>query len=184
MRLYLVRHGRPDVAQGICYGGTDLTVVPQEHARVVAALLPLLPEQAPVFSSPLRRCSELATRLAASRRSGSVNYDARLAEMHFGEWEMRAWDDIPRTEIDAWAGDVAAYHPGGGECVLQVAQRVRSFHDELQLQNHESAVVVCHAGTIRLLATCQQLATPMEMALNAARTRHAIAYGELVIVDC
>jgi alpha-ribazole phosphatase len=183
MRLYLVRHGRPDVAPGICYGSTDLAVSPQEHARVAAALAPLLPEQAPVFSSPLRRCSELASQLAASLRSGSVNHDARLAEIHFGDWEMRAWNDIPRAQIDSWAGDVAAYHPGGGECVLQVAQRVRSFHHELQSQNRESAVVVCHGGTIRLLCECHQHATPMEMAVNAARTR-AIGYGELIVVDC
>jgi alpha-ribazole phosphatase len=261
MRLYLVRHGRPDVAPGICYGSTDLAVSPQEHARVAAALTPLLPELAPVFSSPLRRCSELASRLALSLGSGNVIYDERLVEMHFGDWEMRAWDDIPRAHIDAWAGNVAAYQPGGGECVLQVAQRVRAFHDELVVrhtlifrpaqklssprrrgsrdgptamvkgavsafnkvkhikslancigasldprlrgddsfsaigtgkfscdkvlaQNHESVVVVCHAGTIRLLSECQQQATPMEMALNAARTRHAIGYGELVIIDC
>jgi alpha-ribazole phosphatase len=183
MRLYLVRHGRPDVTPGICYGSADLAVVPQEHARVTEALLPLLPKQVPVISSPLRRCSELATRLAASLRSGNVRYDARLAEMNFGNWEMRTWDDIPRAEIDGWAADVTAYRPGGGESVLEVAQRVRSFHAELQSQNCESAVVVCHAGTIRLLAECQPLATPMEMSLNAARTRHAIAYGELVIVN-
>jgi alpha-ribazole phosphatase len=183
MRLYLIRHGRPDVAPGVCYGSTDLAVSQQEHARVAAALAPLLPQQATVFSSTLRRCSELAIQLAASLRSGNVIHDARLAEMHFGDWEMRAWEEIPRAQIDAWAADVTAYRPGDGESVLQVAQRVLSFHEELLSQHCENAIVVCHAGTIRLLSECQQRVPPMAMALNAARTRHAIGYGELTVID-
>lgn len=184
MRLYLIRHARPDVASGICYGRTDLAVSSQEHACVLSALMPILPPDAPVFSSPLRRCRELAAQIATSLGSGEVIHDDRLAEMHFGEWEMRAWDDIPRTEIDAWAKDLTAYRPGDGESVLHMTQRVRSFYEEVQQQALENAIVVCHAGTIRLLSQCQRGDTLTEMALEAAQARHQIAYGELLILDC
>src|SRR5206468_1510414 len=98
--------------------------------------------------SPLRRCADLAALLPCASR----HVDVRLAEIDFGRWEMRPWDDIPRAEIDAWATDVAAYRPGGGESVLQMAARVGAFYDELLRKPYTGAIVVCHAGTMRLLA--------------------------------
>lgn len=184
MRLYLVRHAQPDIAPGICYGRTDLVVAPQEHARALSALLPALPRNAPIFSSPLRRCRELAVQIATSFGSCKVIHDERLAEMHFGDWEMRAWDDIPQAEVDAWANDLIAYRPGGGESVLQMAQRIWNFFEALRQQDLDSAIVVCHAGTIRLLSQCRRGGTLAEIALQAAQARHRIAYGELTILDC
>ena len=184
MRLYLVRHARPEVAAGTCYGSTDLHVSQQEHAGALAALAPALPKCVPVFSSPLRRCSELAAQLAVALGSGEPVHDPRLAEMHFGAWEMLAWNDIPRADIDAWSNDLCAYRPGGGESVLQAAQRVHAFLEDLRRRQLESAIVVCHAGTIRLLSACRKHASPLDAALHAAGAPHAIGYGEMVLLDC
>lgn len=184
MHLYLVRHPRPVVAANICYGRTDLAVAAEELALVLASLLPVLPKNALLFSSPLRRCTELTASLAQALESPNPTYDERLAEMHFGDWEMRTWDDIPRAAIDAWTNDMVGYRPGGGENVLQVAQRVRAFRDELTELNAEHAVVICHAGTIRLLAACEHGLSVPEMALYAAQKPHKIRYGELLVVDC
>lgn len=184
MRLYLVRHPKPLVAADTCYGCTDLTVSAEERARVLSSLRSTLPEQKPIFCSPLQRCVVLADSLVDALRSEPVIHDARLVEMNFGSWEMRAWDDIPRTEVDAWADDLVQYRPGGGENVLQMAQRVRAFHDDLMQSRRDCAIVVCHAGTIRLLLACQHTLAPAEMALCAARMPHTIAYGELMVLDC
>ncbi len=184
MRLYVIRHGRPEVAPGLCYGSTDLVVSEHEQARVLQDLAPKLPHKAPVFSSPLRRCSALAARLAPSVGCAAVEHDGRLAEIHFGAWEMRAWDTIPQTEIEAWANDLVGFRPGGGESVLEVAQRVRAFHRDLQERQLAAAIVVCHAGTLRLLMKCTAGETPFAMAKAAASAPHQIAYGELVILDC
>ncbi|MES2264136.1 MAG: histidine phosphatase family protein [Pseudomonadota bacterium] len=177
MRLILIRHPQPLVAPGICYGGTDLAVAADEVARVHAALRASLPAGAPIYSSPLRRCAELAKNL------GTPILDPRLAEMHFGAWEMRSWDDIARAEIDAWAADLVHYRPGGGENVLQVATRVAAFHAELARLPHEQVVVICHAGTIRLLTACRAGRAPADIALAAARAPHAIAYGGTTILE-
>ncbi|SFV17601.1 histidine phosphatase family protein [Pseudoduganella namucuonensis] len=179
MRLILVRHPQPVVAPGICYGATDLPAAPDDIDRVHTALLASasIPPDAPIYSSPLRRCAALAHRL------GTPIFDARLAEMDFGAWEMRAWDDIPRAEVDAWAADLAAYHPGGGESVQEVAERVMAFHAELLRQRHAHAVIVCHAGTIRLLGACANGLPPREVALLAASKPHRLAYGEAVILE-
>ncbi len=173
MRLILVRHPRPLVAAGLCYGSTDLAVAPDELARAHAALTATLPSDLPVFSSPLERCAGLARRLAGA----AARFDPRLVEMDFGRWEMRAWDDIPRAEVDDWAADLAGYRPGGGETVLEVAARVSAFHADLERAGTASAIVLCHAGTMRLLAACHAGMAPPDMARHAAATPHAIAYG-------
>lgn len=181
MRLILVRHPPPQVAPGICYGATDLPVAAAELERVRASLLASasLPADAPIFSSPLRRCADLA----ASLNAGRATLDPRLAEMHFGDWEMRSWDDIPRAEVDAWAADMACYRPGGGETVLEVAGRVAAFHAEALRLPHDSIIVICHAGTMRLLAACDAGLATEEIALKAAGAAHKIAYGEILILE-
>ncbi|MEH6438178.1 histidine phosphatase family protein [Massilia sp. DD77] len=177
MRLYLARHPQPETLPGICYGGSDL---PPTEAGVAATLEALSRQglhELPVFSSPLRRCAALARRLAHA-----PVFDARLAEMHFGAWEMRSWDDIPRAEVDAWSADLLHYRPGGGESVLDVAGRVAAFLGELRAAGLEQALIICHAGTIRLLASLHQGGGIEEAALRAAQAAHHIGYGELLVL--
>ncbi|WP_075794495.1 histidine phosphatase family protein [Massilia putida] len=175
MTLYLVRHPRPDVAPGLCYGASDVPVPDAELARVHAALAKQDIPHLPVYASPLQRCALLAERLAPGR----VTLDARLAEMDFGAWELRPWSAIPRSDVDAWAADLLHYRPGGAENVLDVARRVQSFVDDLR---QPSALIVCHAGTIRLLTALHD-GTPLEQAaLQAAQTPHRIDYGQLVVL--
>jgi alpha-ribazole phosphatase len=184
MQLFLIRHPQPLVAPGICYGCSDLAVDPAEQARVAAALLPELAADAALISSPLQRCAGLARELAATLGASDPHYDGRLAELDFGAWEMRAWSTIPRTEVDAWASDLSGYRPGGGESVLQMAQRVHAFHTELLLCGTPNVIVVCHAGTIRLLQACQRGLTPIEMAREAAKAPNPVPYGGLIRLDC
>jgi alpha-ribazole phosphatase len=181
MRLHLVRHLRPDIADGLCYGGSDVAAAGDDQAYT--RLLAALPRRVPLYSSPLRRCADLADTLASALDCGLPIVDPRLAEMHFGDWEMRAWDDIPREEIDAWTADLVAYHPGGGDSVLQVAQRVQAFRDELLKREAEEAIVICHAGTIRLLSAAARGLGVEQIALSAAQQAHAIAYGSITLVE-
>lgn len=182
MRLFLLRHGKPEVGPGLCYGSTDLAVPDGEQARVIDSVLPLLPRGAALYASPLRRCRELAVALAERLGASAPVLDARLAEMHFGTWEMQPWDRIARMEVDAWAADMAGYRPGGGERVLDVAARVSGFHAELP-SGMGDVIIVAHAGTMRLLKECMQGGSVRNIALRAARSRHGIAYGELVILE-
>jgi alpha-ribazole phosphatase len=178
MQLILVRHPQPLVASGVCYGRTDLAVAPEQLEHTVAALRGALPAGLPLYSSPLRRCAELAARL-----SPAPIYDERLVEIDFGTWEMQAWDAIPRAGIDAWADDMAGYQPGGGESVLQMASRIAEFHADLQRQlGEDRAIVICHAGAMRLLSARHLGLTPPDMAQHAARTAHNIPYGSTLIL--
>ena len=184
MRLYLIRHPQPDIAKGICYGATDLPVAAHEINRVLVSLDPLLPPRAPIFSSVLQRCALLAEQIASRGERGPFTLDARLVEMNFGRWEMHSWEQIARAEIDAWAQDLVDYQPGGGENVYQVAQRVTHFLHDLQQSGSDEAIIVCHAGTIRLLSAYSPSLSLREIALQAAATPHQVAYGGVALVDC
>jgi len=178
MRLWLVRHPRPGVPAGVCYGRTDLPPDAQDLERVLADLQGAgLPGALPVLASPLARSANLALRLAPRPR-----FDARLAEMDFGAWEMRGWDDIPRAEVDAWNADLLDYRPGGGESVMMVATRVAAFRAELAQAGIDGALLVCHAGTMRLLAALHEGGSVREAALRAASTPHRIGYGEAMLL--
>lgn len=179
MRITLIRHPQPQVAPGVCYGSTDLAVAQEQRDQVLATLAGTLPAGAPLYSSPLRRCADLAQRIAST----TPVYDARLAEMHFGAWEMQRWDDIPRAEIDAWAADLVRYRPGGGESVLQMATRIADFYADLRAGPAADIVIVCHAGTMRLLIARHAGLAPAAMALHAASTPHRIAYGERIVLQ-
>jgi alpha-ribazole phosphatase len=183
MRLHLIRHPQPQVETGICYGSTDLPAIAGEPQRVFNELRTEMrgsaniPSEAPVYSSPLQRCAALAILL------GEPIFDTRLRELHFGDWEMRRWDDIPRADIDAWAADMTHYRPGGGESAAAAAQRVLDFRAGLLQQPHTDAIIVCHAGTIRLLLAYEPGMTAEETALRAARAAHRIGYGEMLTVE-
>lgn len=145
MQLYLIRHPAPQVAAGVCYGSTDLALA-EDVAAAAARILPQLPASLPVFTSPLQRCRQLAEALHPAPRS-----DARLQEMHFGAWEMRPWHLVQREALDGWAADPLGYVPPQGESVGELRQRVHSFIDEARRQGLQRAVLVTHAGVMKVI---------------------------------
>lgn len=148
MELYLIRHTRPTCPEGLCYGQSEVQVDPAEVRTAAARLRPLLPP-ARLFSSPLRRCRHLAQELTAS-----PSFDARLMEMHFGSWEMRAWRDIACDEIEAWRRDLLGFAPPGGESAGSLLARAAEFVRELQQCGEPAAIIVAHAGVLRAMAGC------------------------------
>ena len=141
MILHLIRHPKPLVEAGICYGRLDISA--ENFDALAEGLRAELPSGLPLWSSPLRRCRALAECL-----NPSPVFDERLVEMDFGAWEGRAWDAIPRHELDAWAADVAGYAPPDGESPLALKQRALDFVAALAVPE---AVIVTHAGVIRTL---------------------------------
>lgn len=129
------------MADGICYGATDLPLA-EDAAEVADRLRPLLPD-APVFSSPLARCRELAQALHPEPA-----FDDRLKELDFGDWEMRPWESLDCAALDAWAADPLGFAPPGGESVAELRVRVRSFLEGLS----GDVIVVAHAGVMKLCA--------------------------------
>jgi alpha-ribazole phosphatase len=150
VQIVLIRHPRPRIAAGVCYGASDVPLA-EPAIRVATRLRPLLDAEAPIFSSPLRRCHELATCLAAHFPAGPV-IDARLAEIDFGEWEMQSWDAIGGAALDAWAAAPIDYRPPGGESPRAALTRALEFIETIQGSGLPAATLITHGGIMRLLA--------------------------------
>lgn len=141
MILHLIRHPKPQVAPGICYGQLEISA--KNDKAEIERLQAALPAGLPLWSSPAQRC-----RILAEALHPQPVFDERLREMNFGQWEGRAWAAIPRDELDAWAADVVDFAPPGGESVRQVLARSLLFLADLSVPE---AVLVTHAGVIRVL---------------------------------
>lgn len=147
--MILLRHTRPEIAEGICYGRSDLDLA-ADFETVLAGILRDLPEVAHVVTSPLRRCRRLAEAIAADRGLALAT-DTRLREMDFGHWEGQAWDAIPRAELDAWAAEFQDARPHGGESVGMLAARVGAALSETPL-SRPPVLWVAHSGVARAAA--------------------------------
>lgn len=145
MELHLIRHPRPDVASGVCYGQLDLGLA--ESATAVAARLrPILPERFELHTSPLQRARLLAEAL------GEARTDPRLMEISFGEWEGRRFDDIGQA-IDDWASDPLGFRAPGGESAREMSTRVLDWLAGLRANpSSQTVVVVAHGGPLRVIA--------------------------------
>jgi alpha-ribazole phosphatase len=141
MQIFLIRHPRPLIGAGICYGQLDVDC--ENPQPVAEQLMRFLPKGIPVISSPLRRAQKLAEQLDPAAR-----IDSRLSEINFGEWEGRPWEQIDRDALDAWAADVLNFTPPGGESVADLQRRAVDFATSL---NGPRIVLVTHAGILRAL---------------------------------
>src|SRR6185369_16214932 len=65
MRLWLVRHARPLVPAGLCYGSLEVAADDDETRVAAQRLAQVLPPSVSVLVSPRQRCAQLAQALAA-----------------------------------------------------------------------------------------------------------------------
>lgn len=161
--LYLIRHTPPHIASGICYGQLDVDVTAQ-FAEQAASINIWLPPVELIISSPLQRTRKLAEFIAA-KQGCEMRSDHRLMEVHFGDWEGRAWNEIARSEIDAWCADVQHYTPPNGESAQQLLQRVQYMLQDLALLPQQHIAIVAHGGSIRAVLA-QQAGIPLLQTMN------------------
>jgi alpha-ribazole phosphatase len=175
--LILIRHPAPAIDAGVCYGKTDVPLIANagESARLLTARLAAFDAPLPqhVATSPLKRCADVAQRLA-QHFGCACGEDARLQEMDFGAWEGQRWDAIDRAALDAWAADLRHARMHGGESVAQFEARVGAWLDRWREPGGvpaSSVLAVTHAGVMRMVAALvlgesleKTLTWPLEMA--------------------
>ncbi len=161
MKLHLIRHTSLNISSGICYGQTDVDVSENFQAELdkLKYKLSYIAFDA-VYASPLQRCTKLAHGLELggvqwqdrTQNQAEIQVDDRLKELHFGDWEMQAWDAIPREIFDVWANDYAHLSPPNGESFSQLHQRAKSFIEEVGSHSHgKNIAVITHGGVIRAM---------------------------------
>lgn len=150
MRVALIRHPKPGIEAGICYGRLDIPPHPsteQQVARIAAD--PMLRGATWVWTSPARRCQVLANAIARTL-AVPLTADPRLQELDFGDWEGQPWDTVPQGDLDRWAAAPSGFAPPNGESGSALVERVRNFHATLN-KDGKDCVVVSHGGPLKVL---------------------------------
>ena len=174
MDIYLIRHTEVAVGRSMAYGQSDVALADNYDEQFERLRAHLPDDPSAIFSSPLSRCRRLADDLALTLAGGSQievapgqtavvdvhrpvgQFDARLKEFHFGDWEMIPWADIGRDALDPWMADFVNVSTPNGENFQAVFDRVSAFWREhimpLADQPYGQPVfIVSHGGVIRAL---------------------------------
>ena len=148
----LIRHGEP-VGGSRYRGQTDDPLSEKGWRQMRDAVGDAHPWDT-IISSSLSRCQAFASEVAG-RHSLPLETDTRLVELGFGEWEGRTAAELMRSDPDILARfwqDPLNHPPPGGERLGAFRERIVAAWDDLLTRHRgQHLLVVCHAGTIRLL---------------------------------
>ena len=172
MEIYLIRHTTPAIASGICYGQTDIEVA-DSFAEEAAIIKEQLPAELNLYSSPLKRCYQLASYLYPH---SVIEQHHDLKEMYFGEWELQPWDQIPSDPLNVWMQDFVNVRVPGGENYLDLYNRTISLYNQIVSKN-QPASIFTHSGNIRSI-----LSYVNKVPLEESFSKFKIGYGEVVRV--
>jgi alpha-ribazole phosphatase len=145
MEIYLIRHTTPKIDKGVCYGQTDLEIDETSFEKELKFISNNIPDNIEkYFSSPLKRCTQLAERL-----SPDFKVDERLMELNFGDWENKNWNEIDKTKLNEWMQDFANISPPNGENYKALHLRTESVITEVLKTDLQKIAIITHAGNIR-----------------------------------
>ena len=183
MKIWLVRHAKPLVEKGLCYGRLDVRADQSLTELASDNLINAFPDCSEVkvlMTSPRQRTKQLAN-LLAQRLNISLVEEKLLAEMDFGEWEGRLWEDIPKSAIDLWTEDFNNHPFGGGESTGQLLNRVWLLMENAK-RRHEDQIWVTHAGVIKAVQFLMSNGKPY---IKSATDwpLEATNFGEWITVD-
>ena len=144
-RIFWVRHG-PTHAKAMV-GWSDIPADLTDTAQI-ARLSAHLPGEALIVSSDLLRARATADAIAAGRTRLPDEPDLR--EIHFGAWEMQAFDAIPdQDHVRAFWDQPGDVRPPGGESWHEVVARVDRAVARLRAAHPgRDIIAVAHFGAI------------------------------------
>jgi probable phosphoglycerate mutase len=152
--IAFLRHGQTAINRdGRFQGRTDppLTELGRVQANRAAELFATATVTR-VIASPLTRAIETATPIADAHGI-TIETDARLVELDYGEWDERGLGDVTPEEWARWRADTS-FAPPGGESLAHVHARVAAFCAESI--DDELVVAVSHVSPIKA-AVCWAL---------------------------
>ncbi len=145
MEVYLIRHTTPRIVKGICYGQSDIEVDETTFDQEFAFVAENIPKDIDkYFSSPLQRCTRLANKLCRD-----FTIDERLLELNFGDWEMKKWNEIDQSQLNAWMQDFVNIKTPNGETYRDLYLRTRDFISDISKSGFQKIAIITHAGNLR-----------------------------------
>lgn len=174
MEIYLIRHTKVAVEQGICYGQKDVNLAesyPEELEAVKEKLKGIEFDQ--IFTSPLNRAKKLATDIFGDK----VQEEKRLMELNFGDWEGKVWDEIKDPLFPAWMNDFVNKKCSNGESFVMLRDRVLEFWNEVKAKDCERIAIFSHGGVMRTINAIDK-----NIKLEDSFNEPTPAFGEVVII--
>lgn len=152
--MIFLRHPKPDIAEGVCYGRTDMDIADIGYEQINQALK-TTPRANKILSSPAIRCRKLTLSLA-KRDNIEPIFDERLWELNMGDFEGVRWDEMDREQSEKWLSDPINACPPNGEAFGDLQKRVlNALADHLD-KTHTTTIIICHASPIRAVQMAWQ----------------------------
>ncbi|MBQ2265074.1 MAG: histidine phosphatase family protein [Oscillospiraceae bacterium] len=158
-RMSLIRHGRTTANEkGIYIGSTDYSLSDKGAAELCSKLdLYEYPRVQRVYSSPLKRCTEIAEILFPDQE---LYVAEELRELNFGDFDGKSVDElIQREDYKTWLrGGSPDVRPPNGESTAELC--VRSFEVlhrmlmDMMENDLDHCAVITHGGVITNMLTC------------------------------
>lgn len=158
MLQILIRHGESvSNVEGRVQGQEDvaLSAFGQTQAEAVAAWSRVefsgeAPPIEEVWSSPLVRARETASRIAAALGL-PLRIDDRLRELHAGIFQGHLWADLEQhfpEAVACWRSGDVEYAIPGGESRAQLAARGHAVLESLAAREVGRMIIVAHGGLL------------------------------------
>lgn len=181
-RVYLMRHG--EVANGgeRRYNGhidVDITPRGEEQMRRLAERLVGKPVSA-VYSSDLIRSVKGGRIIAGTLGIGNTAVRT-LRERSVGAWEGLTQEEIRQRFPEAyavWRADLLNYRPPGGECLLDVRERILPEYRRLVAEHAGQEIALLLHGGVNRVILAEIMGLPL---LNLFRIDQD--FGALNIID-
>lgn len=155
-RILITRHGQTVTnTEGRFCGHAETELTDRGRAQAKALGLRLAPiELHAIYTSGLSR-AVLTAHLATEDRGVPVAVDPDLRELHYGEWELEKGTVVARRyreQHQLMRAEDPAWHPPGGENILQVrARTMAALQRIVRKHKNETTLIVSHGTAINCM---------------------------------
>lgn len=153
-KIYLVRHGRPDLPDNELrfLGRTDLPLS-EEGIQQARKLNEVFRNSHfdHVFHSGMQRTAQTAS-LIFENRAQEMKTVPEFKEIAFGEWETLSLKELSLNDPEAFEArgrDFAGFRPPGGENFLDVQNRAYPAFRKIVGSTEGNVMIVGHAGMFK-----------------------------------
>ncbi|AEB76067.1 alpha-ribazole phosphatase [Clostridium botulinum] len=156
--LYLARHGESELnVTGVYFGATDCSLTQKGENQCIELREKLRDINFDVIiTSPLKRAFHSAELISNASKEDIIVFED-IMELDFGAWEGMNYKDIEKkynSEWQEWINDWVNASPPNGESFKDFYTRVEiSLENILSKYKDKKILVVCHQGTLRVIAS-------------------------------
>lgn len=166
-RVYLIRHGETEDADGRRYKGHIDVPLSEKGIKQIERLAKYISRDTvltAVYTSDLSRAAASAEIIAEPHGIKPVSVKG-IKERNFGVWEGMSFDEIREKwpeAFDAWAENPLEFSPMEGESTGEVRDRaLKAFNEIIGRHNGSTIAIIAHGGINRVLI-CELLGMPLE----------------------